>query len=103
MRFSQKFNGTTPSARAPPTAEMGTARTEWREGPATGSKLEFAAGPQKRVTSMPNNRGKINDHDRRMASIVRLAAKIGTALCQSEFRHLSESEWRRLDRMRLEL
>jgi hypothetical protein len=45
----------------------------------------------------------VNDHDRRKASIVRLAAKIGTALCQSEYRPLGESEWRRLDRMRSEL
>jgi hypothetical protein len=44
-----------------------------------------------------------NDHDRREATIVRLAAKIGMALCQSEYRHLGEHEWIRLDRMRLEL
>jgi len=47
--------------------------------------------------------GSVNDHDRRKAAIVRLAARIGTALCQSEYRPLGENEWRRLDRMRLEL
>jgi hypothetical protein len=36
-------------------------------------------------------------------AIVRLAARIGIALCRAEYRHLSESEWARLDRMRLEL
>jgi hypothetical protein len=44
-----------------------------------------------------------HDHDRQKAAIVRLAARIGMALCQSEYRPLSESEWARLDRMRLEL
>jgi len=44
-----------------------------------------------------------NDHDRRKAAIVRLAARIGIALCRDEFRPLSESEWARLDRLRLEL
>ena len=36
-------------------------------------------------------------------AIVRLAARIGIALCRAEYRHLSESEWHRLDRMRLQL
>jgi hypothetical protein len=44
-----------------------------------------------------------NDHDHRKAAIVRLAAKIGMALCQSESRHFGEHEWAQLDRMRLEL
>jgi hypothetical protein len=44
-----------------------------------------------------------NDHDRRKMAIVRLAARIGIALCRAEYRHLSESEWHRLDRMRLQL
>ena len=52
---------------------------------------------------MAHNRRDINDHDRRQASIVALAARIGTALCQSEYRHLGENEWARLDRMRLQL
>jgi hypothetical protein len=42
------------------------------------------------------------DHNRHTA-IVKLAARIGMALCQSEYRPLSETEWARLDRMRLEL
>jgi len=45
----------------------------------------------------------VNDHDRRKASIVKLQARIGRSLCEATFRHLGESEWRRLDRMRLEL
>ena len=48
-------------------------------------------------------RRNINDHDRRNMAIVRLAARIGIALCRAEYRHLSESEWHRLDRMRLQL
>jgi hypothetical protein len=44
-----------------------------------------------------------NDHDRRKAAIVRLAAKIGMTLCQAGYRHLGEHEWARLDRMRLQL
>jgi hypothetical protein len=52
---------------------------------------------------MAHNRVAINDYNRRKTAIARLAAKIGMALCQSEFRHLGEHEWRRLDRMRLEL
>ena len=44
-----------------------------------------------------------NDHDRRKVAIVRLAARIGTALCRSEYRPLCESEWAQLDRMRLQL
>ena len=47
--------------------------------------------------------GSVNDHDRRKAAIVRLAARIGITLCQSEYRPLCESEWCRLERMRLEL
>jgi hypothetical protein len=34
---------------------------------------------------------------------VRLAARLGVALCRDEFRPLSESEWVQLERMRLEL
>ena len=49
------------------------------------------------------NQRQINDHERRKASITRLATRIGMTLCQSEYRHLGESEWARLDRMRLEL
>jgi hypothetical protein len=44
-----------------------------------------------------------NDHDRRKAAIVRLAAKIGMTLCQADHRHLGEHEWVQLDRLRLEL
>jgi hypothetical protein len=44
-----------------------------------------------------------NDHDRRKAAIVRLTARIGIGLCRADYRQLSESEWARLDRMRLEL
>ena len=49
------------------------------------------------------NQRQINDRERRKASITRLATRIGMTLCQSEYRHLGESEWARLDRMRLEL
>ena len=52
---------------------------------------------------MARTHKKINDHDRRKASITRLATRIGMALCQAEYRHLGEAEWARLDRMRLEL
>jgi hypothetical protein len=52
---------------------------------------------------MANDHRKINDHDRRKALIAKLATRIGTALCQSTYRHLGESEWARLDRMRLQL
>jgi hypothetical protein len=52
---------------------------------------------------MANNRREINDHDRRKTAIAKLATRIGTALCQSTYRHLGESEWARLDRMRLQL
>jgi hypothetical protein len=48
-------------------------------------------------------RSTVNDNDRRKAAIVRLAARIGIALCQSEYRPLCESDWCRLERMRLEL
>jgi hypothetical protein len=44
-----------------------------------------------------------NDANRRKAAIVRLAARLGIALCRDEFRPLSESEWAHLDRMRLQL
>jgi hypothetical protein len=52
---------------------------------------------------MAHNRVAINDHDRRKTAIVRLAAKIGVALCKSDVRPLSESAWVRLQTMRLEL
>ena len=52
---------------------------------------------------MANRHEGFNDHDRRKMAIVRLAARIGIALCRAEYRHLSESEWARLDRMRLQL
>ena len=52
---------------------------------------------------MAHNRVAINDHSCRQAAIVRLAAKIGVALCKSDFRPLSESAWVRLQTMRLEL
>ena len=52
---------------------------------------------------MAHARRDINDHDRRKAAIARLAAKIGMALCQSEYRHVGEHEWVRLDRLRLQL
>jgi hypothetical protein len=44
-----------------------------------------------------------NDRNRRDAAIVRLASKIGIALCRSESRPLSESAWVRLEQLRLEL
>jgi hypothetical protein len=44
-----------------------------------------------------------NDHDRRNAAIVRLAARIGIALCRAESRPLNESTWVRLEQLRLEL
>jgi hypothetical protein len=44
-----------------------------------------------------------NDHDRRKTAIVRLAARIGIALCRDEFRPLSESEWTQLARLQLQL
>jgi len=49
------------------------------------------------------NPRQINDCERRKAAITKLATRIGMGLCQSEFRHLGESEWARLDRLRLEL
>ena len=52
---------------------------------------------------MANCHEGFNDHDRRKTTIVKLAARIGIALCRDEFRPLSESEWARLDRLRLEL
>jgi len=52
---------------------------------------------------MANRHQGCNDHDRRKTAIVRLAARIGIALCRAEYRPLSETEWARLDRMRLEL
>jgi len=52
---------------------------------------------------MAERRQGCNDLDRRRAAITRLAAKIGMALCQAEYRHLGEHEWIRLDRMRLQL
>jgi hypothetical protein len=51
---------------------------------------------------MAGNHRESND-DRRKAAIVKLAARIGVSLCQSEYRPLSESEWAYLDRLRLEL
>jgi hypothetical protein len=46
-----------------------------------------------------------NDHDRRNAAIVRLASKIGIALCRDcdGARPLSENAWVRLEQLRLEL
>jgi len=52
---------------------------------------------------MANRHEGFNDHDRRKMAIVRLAARIGIALCRAEYRPLSETEWAWLDRMRLEL
>jgi hypothetical protein len=52
---------------------------------------------------MAHARRDINDRDRRAAAIVKLAAKIGMALCQAEYRHFGEHEWVRLDRLRLQL
>jgi hypothetical protein len=52
---------------------------------------------------MPNGQRKFNDHDHRKTLIAKLATRIGTALCQSEYRHLGESEWRWLDRMQRQL
>ena len=52
---------------------------------------------------MAERQREFNDHDRRKASIARLAARIGMRLCEAQYRNLGESEWARLDRMRLEL
>jgi len=52
---------------------------------------------------MAGDRKKINDHARRKASITKLAAKIGMALCRSTYQHLDEAEWARLDALRVEL
>ena len=69
-----------------------------------GFEEEFAAGPQqKERLAMAVIHGSVNDHDRRKAAIVRLTTKIGLALCQSEFRHVGENEWLRLERLRVEL
>jgi hypothetical protein len=52
---------------------------------------------------MANRHREFNDHERRKALIAKLATRIGMILCQADFRHLGESEWIRLDRMRLQL
>ena len=52
---------------------------------------------------MANRHEGFNDHDRRKMAIVRLAARIGIALCRAEYRHLSESEWACLARLQLQL
>jgi pyruvate/oxaloacetate carboxyltransferase len=52
---------------------------------------------------MANNRGEINDRERRKALITKLATRIGMARCQAAFRHLGEHEWARLDRLQLQL
>ena len=52
---------------------------------------------------MANRHEGFNDHDRRKTAIVRLAARIGIALCRDEFRPLSESEWVQLARLQLQL
>jgi hypothetical protein len=67
-------------------------------------EVRVTAGPQQEGSlDMAERRQGCNDHDRRKAAIVRLAAKIGMALCKSDFRPLSESAWVRLQTMRLEL
>ena len=48
-------------------------------------------------------RRNINDHDRRNMAIVRLAARIGIALCRDEVRPLSQNEWAQLARLQLQL
>ena len=77
------------------------------EGPAVAEQVfevRVTAGPRSTgVPLMADNHRKSNDHDRRLATIVALATKIGLILCQSEYRHLGEHEWARLDRMRIEL
>jgi hypothetical protein len=52
---------------------------------------------------MADRRSGYNDHDLRRAQIVRLAARIGVALCKSDVRPLSESAWVRLQTMRIAL
>jgi hypothetical protein len=52
---------------------------------------------------MANRHQGFNDHDHRKTAIVRLAARIGIALCRAEARPLSESAWVRLEQLRLEL
>ena len=52
---------------------------------------------------MANRHQGFNDHDRRKTAIVRLAARIGIALCRAEYRHLSETEWAYLARLQLQL
>jgi hypothetical protein len=79
-------------------AGKGRSRFEWFDVTDRGRPHSVGGFP------LAHNRRDINDHDRRKAAIVRLAAaRLGIALCRAEYRPLSESEWARLDRMRLEL
>jgi len=66
-------------------------------------EVRVTAGSKTKESSLMGNQRQINDRERRKASITRLATRIGMTLCQSEYRHLGENEWARLDRMRLEL
>ena len=78
-------------------AGKGRSRFEWFDVTDRGRPHSVGGFP------LAHNRRDINDHDRRKAAIVRLAARLGIALCRAEYRPLSETEWARLDRMRLEL
>jgi hypothetical protein len=104
--FKVQPNGPSPQAK-PPAAEVGTtqevagkgrSRFEWFDVTDRDRPPQYAGTPL-----MAGNHSESNDHDRRKAAIVRLAARIGIALCRAEYRPLSETEWARLDRMRLEL
>jgi hypothetical protein len=52
---------------------------------------------------MTDHHQSFKDRARREAAITRLAAKIGTVLCQATFRHVGEAEWGRVERMQLQL
>ena len=58
---------------------------------------------QKEALSMAVRHHRCNDHDRRLAAIVRLAARIGMDLRRDESRPLSEGEWTKLARLQLQL
>jgi hypothetical protein len=87
MRFSQKFNGTTPSAGAPPAAVRDDTEVaeKGRRSPSQMFEVPVTAGPKSRSFLMANHPGEINDRERRKALIAKLATRI------------------RLDRMQLQL
>ena len=103
--FPKKFNGTTSPQARHRRRRWGRYRSG-RKGPAVAEQVfevRVTAGSKTKESSLMGNQRQINDRERRKASITRLATRIGMTLCQSEYRHLGENEWARLDRMRLEL